>query len=67
MSSPLCSLHWLHLKAAASEALPLSFFKNQGYYFSRPVPTEELRQLLLESAHGSILSTQRVETLSLSS
>jgi hypothetical protein len=26
MSSPLCSLHWLHLKAAASEALPLSFF-----------------------------------------
>lgn len=25
MSSPLCSLHWLHLKAAASEALPLSF------------------------------------------
>jgi len=38
MSSPLCSLHWLHLKAAASEALPFSFFKNQGYFFSRPVP-----------------------------
>jgi len=28
MSSPLCSLHWLHLKAVASEALPLSFFEN---------------------------------------
>jgi diguanylate cyclase (GGDEF)-like protein len=39
----------------------------QGYFFSRPVPAEELRQLLLESAHGSILSTQRVEPLSLSS
>ena len=37
----------------------------QGY-FSRPVPAEELRQLLLESAQGSILSTQRVEPLSLS-
>jgi len=47
MSSPLCSLHWLHLKAAASEALPFSFFKNQGYFFGRPVPAEELRQLLL--------------------
>jgi len=38
----------------------------QGYFFSRPVPAGELRQLLLESAHGSILSTQRVETLRLS-
>ena len=98
MSSPLCSLHWLHLKAVASEALPLSFFKKpfrsairagrpaghgrsgcggnlhllgcdeiQGYFFSRPVPAEDLRQLLLESGHGSILLTQRVETLGLSS
>jgi len=38
----------------------------QGYFFSRPVPAEELRRLLLESAQGSILSTQRVEPLSLS-
>lgn len=37
----------------------------QGY-FGRPVPAEELRQLLLESAQDSILSTQRVEPLSLS-
>ena len=26
MSSPIVRLHWLHLKAATSEALPLSLF-----------------------------------------